>query len=139
VLGEHGKNMLIIPRLTTVKGTPLTQILPQETIDKLVERTIRGGAEIVELLKTGSAFYAPSAAVAQMAEAIVLDKKEILPCAAYLQGEYGIKDTVIGVPVKLGKGGIEQIIELELTAEEKQALASSAKAVQELVKVMRLS
>ncbi len=139
VLGEHGKNMVVIPRLTTVKGTPLTQILPQETIDKLVERTIRGGAEIVELLKTGSAFYAPSAAVARMAEAIISDKKEILPCAARLEGEYGIKDTVIGVPVKLGRNGIEQIIELELTAKEKQALATSAKAVQELVKVMRLS
>ena len=139
VLGEHGKNMVVIPRLTTVKGTPLTEILPQETIDKLVERTIRGGAEIVELLKTGSAFYAPSAAIARIAEAIISDKKEILPCAARLEGEYGIKDTVIGVPVKLGKSGIEQIIELELTAEEKQALAKSAEAVRELVKVMRLS
>jgi malate dehydrogenase len=131
--------MVVIPRLTTVKGTPLTKILPQETINKLVERTIEGGAEIVSLLKTGSAFYAPSAAVARMAEAIVLDKKEILSCAAYLEGEYGIKNTVIGVPVKLGKSGIEQIIELELTKEEKQALAKSAKAVQELVKAMKLS
>ncbi len=138
VLGEHDKNMLIIPRLTTVKGTPLTEILPQETIDKLVERTIKGGAEIVDLLKTGSAFYAPSAAVAQMAEAIILDKKEILPCAALLEGEYGIKDTVISVPVKLGRNGIEQIIELELTADEKQALAKSAEAVRELIKTMKL-
>jgi len=136
VLGEHGKNMVVIPRLTTVNGKPLTEILPQETIDKLVERTIMGGDEIVSLLKTGSAFYTPSAAVARMAEAIILDKKEILPCATYLQGEYGIKDTVIGVPVKLGKSGIEQIIELELTTEEKQALASSAKVVQELLKTM---
>ena len=138
VLGAHGRNMVVIPRLTTVKGTPLTELLPQETIDKLVERTIEGGAEIVSLLKTGSAFYAPSAAVARMAEAIVLDKKEILPCAAYLQREYGIKGTVIGVPVKLGKSGIEQIIELELTPEEKQALANSAKAMRELIKTMKL-
>jgi malate dehydrogenase len=131
--------MVVIPRLTTVNGKPLTKLLPQETINKLVERTIEGGAEIVSLLKTGSAFYAPSAAVARMAEAIVLDKKEILPCAAYLEGEYGIKETVIGVPVKLGKSGIEQIIELKLTKEEKQALANSARAVQELVKTMKLS
>jgi malate dehydrogenase len=138
VLGEHGKNMVVIPRLTTVKGKPLTKLLPKETIDKLVERTIEGGAKIVSLLKTGSAFYAPSAAVARMAEAIVLDKKKILPCAVYLEGEYGIKNTVIGVPVKLGKSGIEQIIELKLTKEEKQALAKSARAVQELIKTMKL-
>lgn len=138
VLGEHGETMVIIPRLCTVNGTPITKILPQETIDRLIKRTIKGGAEIVGLLKT-SAFYAPSAAVAQMVEAIILDKKEILPCAAYLEGEYGINDTVIDVPVKLGKDGIEQIIELELTTEEKAALATSAKAVQELVKVMKLS
>jgi len=136
VLGEHGKNMLVIPRLTTVNGKPLTEILPQETIDKLVERTIMGGDEIVSLLKTGSAFYTPSAAAAHMAEAIILDKKEILPCATYLQGEYGIKDTVISVPVRLGKKGIEQIIELELTKEERQALNKSAEAVRELVKIM---
>jgi len=139
IMGEHGKSMVVIPRLTTVKGTPITKLLPQQTINKLVERTIEGGAEIVSLLKTGSAFYAPSAAVARMAEAIVLDKKEILPCAIYLEGEYGIKDTVISVPVKLGKSGIEQIIELKLTKEEKQALANSARAVQELVKAMKLS
>jgi malate dehydrogenase len=130
--------MVVIPRLTTVKGKPLTKLLPKETIDKLVERTIEGGAKIVSLLKTGSAFYAPSAAVARMAEAIVLDKKKILPCAVYLEGEYGIKNTVIGVPVKLGKSGIEQIIELKLTKEEKQALAKSARAVQELIKTMKL-
>jgi len=103
-----------------------------------VERTIKAGAEIVDLLKAGSAFYAPSAAVAQMVEAIILDKKQVLPCAAYLQGEYGFHDTVISVPVKLGKTGIEEIIELELTQEEKTALASSAGAVQELVKIMNL-
>ena len=138
VLGEHGKNMVVIPRLCTVGGTPITEILPPETIDRLVERTIKGGAEIVDLLKTGSAFYAPSAAVAQMAEAVILDKKQVLPCAARLQGQYGIKDTVICVPVKLGRNGFEEIIELELTDEEKVALAGSAEAVQELVKIMEL-
>ena len=136
VLGAHGQNMVVIPRLTTVKGKPLTELLPQETIDKLVERTIEGGREIVDLLKTGSAFYAPSAAVARMAEAIVLDKKEILPCATLLQGEYGIKDSVIGVPVRLGKKGVEEIIELELTAEENQALHNSAEGIKGLIKKM---
>jgi malate dehydrogenase len=136
ILGEHGKNMLVIPRLTTVKGKPVTKLLPQETIDKLVERTIKGGAEIVGLLKTGSAFYAPSAAAARMAEAIVRDKKEILLCAAYLEGEYGIKDTVIGVPVRLGRKGVEEIVELKLTAEEKQALNKSAEGVRELIQKM---
>ena len=139
VLGEHGQNMVIIPRLATVKGRPLTEILPQEAINRLVERTINGGAEIVGLLKTGSAFYTPSAAAACMVEAIVLDKKEIMPCAAYLQGEYGIKDTVIGVPVKLGKNGIEQIIELALTDDEKKALQSSAEVGRGLIDSMRLS
>ena len=133
VLGEHGQNMVVIPRLAQVKGRPLTKLLPQETINRLVERTINGGAEIISLLKTGSAFYAPSAAAARMVETIVLDKKEILSCAAYLQGEYGIKDIVIGVPVKLGKSGIEEIIEFELTSEEKAALKSSAEAVRKLV------
>jgi malate dehydrogenase len=137
ILGQHGEKMVIIPRLCTVCGVPITKLLPQETINRLVERTLKAGAEIVGLLKTGSAFYAPSAAIAQMVEAIILDKKQILPCATYLDGEYGIKDTVISVPVKLGKSGIEQIIELELTAEEKSALASSAQAVQELVKAMK--
>ena len=138
VLGEHGKNMLVIPRLTTVKGKPLTKLLSQQTIDKLVERTIEGGREIVDLLKTGSAFYAPSAAAARMTEAIVRDKKEVLLCAAYLEGEYGIKDSVIGVPVRLGRKGVEEIVELKLTAEEKQALSKSAEAVKELIKVMKL-
>ncbi len=138
VLGEHGRNMVVIPRLSTVNGTPITSLLPPETINRLVERTVNGGAEIVSLLKTGSAFYAPSAAITQMVDAIILDKKEILPCAAYLQGEYGISDTVISVPVKLGRNGIEQIIELELTTEEKAALATSSQAVRELVKTMKL-
>ncbi len=138
VLGQHGEAMVVIPRLSTVCGVPITELLPQATIDKLVERTIRGGAEIVGLLKTGSAFYAPSAAITQMVEAVILDKKQILPCATYLDGEYGIKDTVITAPVKLGRNGIEQIIELKLTAEEKSALINSAKAVQQLVKAMKL-
>ena len=138
VLGEHGKNMVIIPRLCTVGGRPITEIMPQETIDRLIEHTIKGGAEIIDLLKTGSAFYAPSAAIARMVETIILDKKQILPCAAYLQGEYGIRETVIGVPVKLGKTGIEEIVELELTTEEKKALVNSAEAVKKLVKAMNL-
>lgn len=137
ILGQHGEKMVILPRLCTVCGVPITKLLPQETISRLVERTLKAGAEIVGLLKTGSAFYAPSAAAAQMVEAIILDKKQILPCATYLDGEYGIKDTVISIPVKLGKSGIEQIIELELTAEEKSALANSAQAVQELVRTIK--
>jgi len=138
VLGEHGKNMVVIPRLCTVGGTPVNKILSPEVVDRVIERTVNGGAEVVDLLKTGSAFYAPSASAVQMTEAIILDKKQILPCAAYLQGEYGLKDTVLSVPVKLGKSGIERVIELELSAEEKKALANSSEAVQELVKVMNL-
>jgi len=138
VLGQHGKNMVVIPRLSTVNGRPITELMPQETTDRLVERTINAGAEIVDLLKIGSAFYAPSAAVARMIDAIILDEKKVLPCAAYLEGEYGIEDTVIGVPVKLGKNGIEQIIELELTDDEKKALHESAEAVRRLVKGMGL-
>jgi len=138
VLGAHGLNMVVIPRLTTVRGKPLTELLPKETIDKLVERAVHGGREIVDLLKVGSAFYAPSAAIARMAEAIVRDKKEILPCAALLDGEYGIKDSVIGVPVKLGRGGIEQIVEFELSAGEKQRLYNSAEGIKLLIKQMGL-
>jgi malate dehydrogenase len=138
ILGQHGEAMVIIPRLSTVSGTPITKLLPPETIDKLVERTINAGAEVVKLLKTGGAFYAPSAAVVQMVDAIILDEKQILPCATRLEGEYGIKGSVIGVPVKLGKSGIEQIIELELNAEEKQALAQSAEVVKQLIKTMKL-
>ena len=138
VVGEHGKNMVVIPRLCTVKGVPIAKLLPQETIDRLVERTIGAGAEIVGLLKTGSAFYAPSAGVAQMVDAVITDKKQVIQCAVCLQGEYGIKDTVISVPVKLGSNGVEEIIELELTPEEKEALASSAEAVRGLIKSMDL-
>jgi malate dehydrogenase len=138
VLGGHGDTMVPIIRLCTVGGVPITELLPKEKIDSLVERTVKGGGEIVRLLKTGSAFYAPAAATAQMVDAIILDKKEILPCAAYLEGEYGISGVVVGVLVKLGKNGIEQIIELELTPEEDAALKKSANAVRELVEVMNL-
>lgn len=138
ILGGHGDTMVAIPRLTTVGGIPITELLSQETINRIVERTVKGGGEIVALLKTGSAFYAPAAATAQMVESILLDKKRILPCAAYLDGEYGIKGVVVGVPAKLGQNGIEQIIELKLTSEESAALKKSAEAVQELIKIMKI-
>ena len=138
VLGEHGQNMVVFPRLCTVRGKPLPEVMSQGTINRLVQRTIKGGAEIVGLLKTGSAYYAPSAAIARMVEAVALDKNEVMPCAAYLEGEYGITDTVLGVPVKLGRGGIKEIIELKLNDEEKQALTSSAKAVQKTIDIMKL-
>ncbi|MCX6008978.1 MAG: malate dehydrogenase [Chloroflexi bacterium] len=138
VMGGHGDTMVAIPRLTTVGGVPITELLTQETVNKIVERTVKGGGEIVALLKTGSAYYAPAAATAQMVESILLDKKRILPCAVYLEGEYGIKGAVVGVPVKLGRNGIEQIIELKLTPEESAALKKSAEAVRELAKVMKL-
>ncbi|MCX8126840.1 MAG: malate dehydrogenase, partial [Dehalococcoidia bacterium] len=138
VLGGHGDTMVPIPRLTTVSGVPLVELLPQETIDRLVDRTIKGGGEIVSLLKTGSAYYAPAAATVRMVEAILFDRKEILPCAAYLEGEYGISGTVVGVPCRLGSLGIEQVIELKLTEGELAALRKSAEAVRELVRVMGL-
>ena len=139
VLGEHGRNMVVIPRLATIKGKPITELLPKETINRLAERTINAGAEVVSLLKTGSAFYAPAAAAARMVEAIMQDKKEVLPCAAYLKGEYCIKDVVIGVPVKLGKSGIEEIIEFDLTSKEKEALQNSAGAVRKLIESINLT
>jgi malate dehydrogenase len=138
VLGGHGDTMVPITRLCTVGGIPIAELLPKGKIDSLVERTVKGGGEIVNLLKTGSAFYAPGAATAQMVDAIILDEKKILPCATYLQGEYGISGVVVGVPVKLGKNGIEQIMELKLTPEESAALKKSANAVQELIGVMKL-
>jgi malate dehydrogenase len=138
VLGAHRMDMVIIPRLTTVKGQPLTELLPKETIDRLVERAVHGGREIVDLLKTGSAFYAPSAGIARMAEAITKDTKELLPCAAVLDGEYGIKGSVIGVPVRLGKNGIEEIVELELSAEEKKQLQDSAAGIKALIEQLGL-
>ena len=132
VLGGHGDTMVPLPRYSTVAGIPITELMPKERIDALVERTANGGAEIVALLKTGSAYYAPASAAVEMAESILKDKKKILPCAAFLQGEYGFNDLFIGVPVKLGKGGIVDIIEIELTEEEKTALKKSADAVQGL-------
>jgi len=132
VLGGHGDTMVPLPRYSTVAGIPITELMPEERIDALVDRTANGGAEIVGLLKTGSAYYAPASAAVEMAESILKDKKKILPCAAYLEGEYGFNDLFIGVPVKLGKGGVLDIIEIELTEEEKKALQKSADAVQGL-------
>lgn len=137
VLGGHGDTMVPLPRFSTVSGIPITELLPAARIEELVTRTRNGGAEIVSLLKTGSAYYAPASAAVEMAEAILKDKKKILPCAAYLEGEYGISGLFVGVPVKLGKKGIEQIIALNITAEERQALMNSAAAVQELVETMK--
>ena len=138
VLGGHGDTMVPLPRYSTVAGIPLPDLMSQEQIDRLVKRTRDGGAEIVGLLKTGSAYYAPSAAVAEMVEAILKDKKKILPCAAYLEGEYGINGLYMGVPVKLGAKGIEEVIQIKLTAQEKAALDKSAAAVRELVTVLKL-
>jgi malate dehydrogenase len=132
VLGGHGDTMVPLPRYSTVAGIPITELLAKDRIDALVERTRNGGAEIVGLLKTGSAYYAPASAAVEMAESILKDKKKILPCAVYLQGEYGIQDLFIGVPVKLGAKGAEEIIEITLTEEEQQALQKSADSVQEL-------
>ena len=137
VLGGHGDTMVPLPRYSTVAGIPITELLSGDRIDALVERTRNGGAEIVGLLKTGSAYYAPSSAAVEMAESIIKDKKKILPCAVYLEGEYGIKDLFIGVPVKLGTAGAEEVIEITLTAEEKAALQKSAAAVQELKDLLK--
>jgi malate dehydrogenase len=136
VLGGHGDTMVPLPRYSTVAGIPITELMDKATLDRIVQRTRDGGAEIVKYLKTGSAYYAPSAAATEMAEAILKDKKKILPCAAYLQGEYGIKGLFVGVPCKLGARGLEQIIEIKLTDEEQSALKKSAETVQELVKVI---
>jgi malate dehydrogenase len=136
VLGGHGDTMVPLPRYSTVAGIPITELIAPARLEQLVQRTRDGGAEIVKYLKTGSAYYAPSAAVAEMAEAILRDKKKILPCAAYLDGEYGIKGLYVGVPVKLGSKGIEQIIQIKLTPEEQAALNKSAEAVKELVGVI---
>jgi malate dehydrogenase len=136
VLGGHGDTMVPVPRYTTVAGVPVTELMPKDQLDRIITRTRNGGAEIVNLLKAGSAYYAPSAAVVEMVDAIFNDRKKILPCAAYLEGEYGIKGLFVGVPVKLGAKGIEQIIEIKLSAEEHTALKKSADAVQELVGVI---
>jgi malate dehydrogenase len=136
VLGGHGDTMVPLPRYSTVAGIPITELIPKERLDEIVKRTANGGAEIVNLLKTGSAYYAPSLAAVEMAEAILKDKKKILPCAVYLEGEYGINNLFVGVPVKLGKNGVEQIIEISLTNEERATLHKSAAAVQELVSIL---
>lgn len=133
VLGSHGDSMVPLPRYSTVAGIPITELMPQDRIDALVERTRDGGAEIVGLLKTCSAYYAPASAAVEMADSILKDKKKILPCAAYLQGEYGIHDLFTGVPVKIGRNGVDEIIEVTLTEEESAALKRSADAVKSLV------
>lgn len=135
VLGGHGDTMVPLPRYSTVSGIPITELLPKETIDRLVQRTRDGGSEIVGLLKT-SAWYAPSSAVFEMVDTILNDRKKILPCAAYLEGEYGINGLYVGVPVKLGARGVEQIIQINLTLEERAALQKSAAAVKELVNII---
>ncbi len=136
VLGGHGDTMVPLTRMSTVAGVPLAQLLPPERIEQIVQRTRDGGAEIVKLLGTGSAYFAPSASVLQMVESIMLDKKMILPCSVYLEGEYGINGLFVGVPVKLGAGGVEQIIQIDLDENEQAQLQRSADAVQELIKVM---
>jgi malate dehydrogenase len=138
LLGGHGDEMVPLPRYTTIAGIPLSQFLPPEGISRLVDRTRKGGAEIVNLLKTGSAFYAPSAAAIQMAESILKDKKRILCCSACLQGEYGVKDLYFGVPVKLGEKGVESIIELSLSDEERALVARSAESVRKTVAELKL-
>ena len=136
VLGGHGDTMVPLPRYSTVAGIPITELIPADRLKALVDRTANGGAEIVKYLKTGSAYYAPSAAATEMVEAILKDKKKILPCAAYLEGEYGINGLFVGVPCKLGAKGLEKIIEIKLIPDEQAALQKSAGSVQELVKVI---
>jgi len=136
VLGGHGDNMVPLPSMATVNGVSITELLSQERVDAIVQRTRQGGGEIVELLGSGSAFYAPAAAIVEMVDAILLDQKRILPCATYLQGEYGINDLFVGVPIKLGAGGIEEIIQLDLTDEELADLENSANDVRNMVEVL---
>ena len=138
VLGGHGDDMVPLPRYTTVAGVPITELMSKEKIDAIVSRTRKAGGEIVALLKTGSAYYSPSAAVVQMVESVLKDKKRVVPCAAYLEGEYGIRDLYVGVPIKIGTNGVEQIIELKLTDEETAALNKSANAVRELVQLITI-
>jgi malate dehydrogenase len=132
VLGGHGDTMVPLSRYTTVKGRPVSELMSKDRLEAIVKRTREGGAEIVSLLNTGSAFYAPSASAVSMVEAIVKDQKRVLPCAVLCEGEYGLKDVIVGVPVRLGRGGAEQVVEYELTAEEQASLAASATAVREL-------
>ena len=136
VLGGHGDDMVPLVRYTTVGGIPISELMAEEKVEQLVQRARQGGGEIVALLKSGSAYYAPSASITQMVEAVLLDKKRILPGCAYLQGEYGINGLCVGVPVKIGAGGMEQVIEIRLTPDEQQALKKSADSVQELIDVM---
>jgi malate dehydrogenase len=136
VLGGHGDTMVPLPSMATVSGVPITQMLSQDEVDAIVQRTRQGGGEIVELLGSGSAFYAPAAAIVEMVDAILMDQKRILPCAAYLQGEYGLNYLFVGVPVKLGAGGIEDVIELELSDDEREQLEYSANDVREMVEVL---
>ncbi|MBI1746920.1 MAG: malate dehydrogenase [Acidobacteria bacterium] len=138
VLGGHGDDMVPLPRYSTVAGVPITELMSKERIDRIVQRTRQGGAEIVNLLKTGSAYYAPSAAVVEMVDAVIHDKKKILPCTVFLEGEYGISGLYVGVPVKLGAGGVEQIIEIRLTPEEQAALNKSAASVRELTTLLKI-
>ena len=138
VLGGHGDTMVPLPRYSTVAGIPITELLTKDRIDALVQRTANGGAEIVALLKTGSAYYAPAASAVEMVEAILKDKKKILPCAAYLEGQYGVNGLYVGVPVKLGRAGVEQIIEIKLMPDEQAAFKKSADAVRELVDKLKL-
>lgn len=138
VLGGHGDSMVPLPRYTTVSGIPLSELMDQATIEAIIQRTRDGGAEIVKYLKTGSAFYAPAAAVVQMAESVILDRKRVLPCACYLSGQYGLKDVYVGVPARLGRGGVEQVLELELSPAEKEALARSAQDVSENIAKLKL-
>ena len=132
VLGGHGDTMVPLPRLSTVAGIPITELLAADRVKAICDRTANGGAEIVALLKTGSAFYAPSASVVDMVEAIIKDQKRVLPCSVLCEGEYGLKDVIVGVPVRIGRGGMEQVVEYELAAEERAALEASANAVREL-------
>jgi malate dehydrogenase len=138
VLGGHGDTMVPLVSCCNVSGIPITELLPKEKIDAIVSRTAKGGGEIVALLKTGSAYYAPGAAAAEMVEAIVKDKKKVLPCAAYLEGEYGYQGLYVGVPVVVGAGGCEKVLEVKLTAEEKAMLDKSAAAVKELIDLLKV-
>lgn len=138
VLGGHGDTMVPIARYTTIAGIPINHFIRPDKLEAIIDRTRKGGGEIVKYLKTGSAYYAPSLAVAEMVESIVKDKKKILPCAAYLEGEYGIKDLYFGVPIKLGAGGVEEIIEIDLTSDEKEAIKKSEAAVRSVIDLLKI-
>ncbi len=138
VLGSHGDSMVPLPQYTTVSGIPITQLMPKQDIDKIIERTRKAGAEIVSHLKTGSAYYAPGFSAAEMVEAVIKDSKRIMPASAYLQGQYGFRDIFLGVPIKLGKDGVEQIIEIELNDEDKNALQKSAEAAKKNIKKVKI-